>query len=274
MEISCESIIFNFRRSSIFFELSQRQIMSALQRIDAMITFLDKANDIIVDTDYDKTGIIIEEFQQNCILIHNALTLDEQMELYQSIEGAKRNFELTKFEQKENMMSTVLIYEANQDYDGLFMKNFHNTCYYKMANKTRGIIDRNYKFKNLKKDISKYRVDNITALKYPSINGQLGIHCDRNPSVVFLYSIGCTANFYVFGDKMRKNEDKEFVDKRKDGQVFKFKSGDMLFFDASNEANIQHGVISIDDSDSCPAYLKEKCKGIENFRISCQIRAW
>ena len=145
---------------------------------------------------------------------------------------------------------------------------------FEMAKKTQSIIARNYKFKNLQKDISKYRVQGITSLKYPSINGQLGIHCDGNPSVVFLYSIGCTCNFYVFGDKMRKNEDKKSVDKRKDGQIFKFKSGDMLFFDASSEANIQHGIISVDDSDTCPKFLKEKCKGIEKFRISCQIRAW
>ena len=126
----------------------------------------------------------------------------------------------------------------------------------------------------MKKDLSKYRLSQISCLKYPTPNGQLGKHCDANPSVAFLFSIGCTSNFYVFGPLMKRNDPKQFVDKFKDGITFKFKSGDMLFFDASNEANIIHGVMGVDDSSSCPTALQEKCEGIDEYRISCQLRAW
>merc|ERR1712228_582494 len=180
-----------------------------------------------------------------------------------------------KIEQSASRPKPVFIYEENNDFGGKWTKNtFPKTCYAKMVQKVGNIIERNMKITSLKKDLSKYKLSQISAFKYRTPAGQLGLHCDSNPSVAFLFSIGCTCNFYVFGASMQHNKDKQSVNKFKDGQTFKFKSGDMLFFDASHEANIIHGVMGIDDSSSCPTILKEKCKGIEEYRISCQLRAW
>merc|ERR1712113_1249984 len=107
----------------------------------------------------------------------------------------------------------------------------------------------------------------LDALIYKSSNGSLANHCDElNASIVFLYSIGCTANFYIHSPQMKG-------DKYRDGKLFKFKSGDMLFFDASKAAQIIHGIDSIDDGSSCPQQLKQKYKHLAQSRIGVQIRA-
>ena len=74
-------------------------------------------------------------------------------------------------------------------------------------------------------------------------------------------SIGCTANFMVKPPNMRNKK------------VFKFKSGDLLIFNASTNAAIVHGVNSIDHiSSHCPVQLTTKFKILQDHRIGVQCR--
>ena len=124
------------------------------------------------------------------------------------------------------------------------------------------IIDRNYKLKDI--DLSKFKLGHIQCKKYKSKEGTLKNHVDKfhGENVVFLFSLGCIANFYVKGPKMKQ------------GQTFKFNSGDVLFFNATNKENILHGIESIDDGSSAPKALKEKFVSAGQYRIGLQMRGF
>jgi hypothetical protein len=55
-------------------------------------------------------------------------------------------------------------------------------------------------------------------------------------------------------------------------QIFKFRSGDMLVFNASTEASILHAVMGI-DVESCPRDLGIVFPILNNHRYCVQIRA-
>ena len=50
------------------------------------------------------------------------------------------------------------------------------------------------------------------------------------------------------------------------GKICKFNSGDLLFFDASLSAKVNHGIISIDDNNTSPNQLKL------DYRLGFQMR--
>ena len=83
-------------------------------------------------------------------------------------------------------------------------------------------------------------------------------HCDK--SFVFLFSIGCTANFMVQGPGMDVKVE------------FPFHSGDVLVFDASTRAAILHGVTSIGSSTFCPAKLLQAFPVLQSHRFGIQCR--
>ena len=55
---------------------------------------------------------------------------------------------------------------------------------------------------------------------------------------------------------------------------FKFCSGDMLVFNASTEAAILHGVLSIDNGQSCPPELGDVFQKLRNHRYGVQTRSY
>ena len=89
----------------------------------------------------------------------------------------------------------------------------------------------------------------IKSLKYKSCNGRLDRHCDGIEGMVFLYSLGNTAMFFM------------------NNTEFEFQSGDVLIFDSSWKAKLFHGITSI-QSNTCPPHLAE----LKEHRISVQIR--
>merc|ERR1711997_1407256 len=94
----------------------------------------------------------------------------------------------------------------------------------------------------MKLDKIKHRY--INSLYYKAPNGMISKHCDKKKEIIFLYSLGCTANFFVKGKSMN------------DGLVFNFESGDCLIFDASKNADVIHGIDSI-QSNTSPEYLQQ-----------------
>eukprot|EP01084_Bolivina_argentea_P181009 312670_1 len=222
-----------------------------LETIDAAIIFLGKSNNFITD----QTGIIIEEIQQNCLLIHNVLNMHEQMELFEALNNKKY---IPPTLSKKVALEFEVFFDASN-----MQTDLKEMIFGAIYNKSSDMIDRNYKTQNLSTEIElkQHRLLSVRGIKYDAPNGNISKHIDGLKGLVYLYSIGCTANFYVNGPQMN------------DGIIFKFKSGDMLFFDASQEAAITHAVISIDD-ESCPLVLGQKCDTLKHCRVSCQIRAY
>ena len=81
-------------------------------------------------------------------------------------------------------------------------------------------------------------------------------HCDN--SYVYLASLGCTANFLVKGPRMAEK------------RTFKFRSGDLLVFNASTSAALLHGVCGIDEA-SCPHSLAERLSRVAGPPIRCPV---
>merc|ERR1712062_334574 len=109
--------------------------------------------------------------------------------------------------------------------------------------------------------LNKYDNVGMGVIKYSSPKGKFPPHIDHcKNSFVYLTSLGCTANFMVKTPCMEEKN------------VFKFNSGDFLVFDASTEAAILHGVLSIDDETTCPKELGNKFDVMKNHRFGVQCR--
>ena len=103
----------------------------------------------------------------------------------------------------------------------------------------------------------------MAAIQYESPDGHFHPHIDHcDNSFVFLISLGCTANFMVKGPNMENR------------CHFKFLSGDLLVFNASTEAAILHGVMSIDDERSNPSSLRDTFHVLQNHRYGVQCRLY
>merc|ERR1712012_1099951 len=101
----------------------------------------------------------------------------------------------------------------------------------------------------------------MNAIQYRSPDGAFPPHFDHcNGSFNYLMSLGCAANFMVKGPSMESPNH------------FKFRSGDLLVFNASTEAAILHGVVSIDDAGTCPAGLGESFQVLQTHRYGVQCR--
>ena len=226
----------------------------------------EEKGNLIKDKD---SGIIIEEFQENVLLIHGILSIDEQMEILQEMLKEEKIVQdrLKKYRgdnYKVPIKDGLVSMYTKQKMGGDLMEEYGDSIYYKLISKATKLIHKNYKLYD-KIDLSKSKLGHIQAAKYKSNEGKLKNHIDgifHGDNAVFLFSIGCIANFYVKGPKMEN------------GKLFKFKSGDMLFFDATNKANILHGIESIDDGSTTPKELKEKFEMSNEYRIGLQMRQY
>ncbi|KAL3779162.1 hypothetical protein HJC23_014009 [Cyclotella cryptica] len=102
-------------------------------------------------------------------------------------------------------------------------------------------------FTTITDNIIDYTSLSMATIRYEAPGGQFPPHVDHcKDSAVFLVSLGCNANFMVRG----KGETEV--------HRFQLRSGDALAFNASTEADILHGVESIDTTPSaaCEALAK------------------
>lgn len=56
---------------------------------------------------------------------------------------------------------------------------------------------------------STYKIDYITSFVYPQKDGKLTGHCDKVEGWVVLFSLGCTAKFWIHGKQMKEKEGKQ-----------------------------------------------------------------
>lgn len=112
-------------------------------------------------------------------------------------------------------------------------------------------------------DLGSWRSISMAAIQYESPGGCFPPHIDHcDNSFVFLISLGCSANFMVKSPQMEAQ------------CFFKFQSGDMLVFNASTQAAILHGVMSIDDERSNPPNLRDAFQMSRNHRYGVQCRLY
>ena len=137
-----------------------------------------------------------------------------------------------------------------------------SSIYSKLLSKTIKIIEEKHKLKKIKTSLPRqYALSNGFVAEYcchDQLNGSMGKHYDDEPGFVILYSLGCTANFFIKSTKMKQ-------------RIFGFESGDVFVFDCSEEAKILHAVDSI-ESGSCPQELVQKYEKLGCHRYSLQTR--
>ena len=102
----------------------------------------------------------------------------------------------------------------------------------------------------------------VSVIRYPAPDGSFAEHIDHcnNPGAwVVLLSLGCTATFSV----RRSRDDPK--------TLLKLASGDVMVFDPSTTAAIRHGVVSIEES-TCPRALVEAFEDMAGHRFGVQCR--
>ena len=209
---------------------------------------------IINDTDYKSSNIRFEVMDDQCLLIRNALTMGEQIELFTDIQHRDKSPKTAM----KAMYPSPKTYIFGEDAPTLIFKFEDGTMYNRLVNKANAIMARNQLL--LDTDLKEYSSITMGAIKYPSPNGHFAAHIDHDDSFVYLMSIGCTANFMVKGPGMSEKK------------VIKFKSGDLLCFNASTHASILHEVVNIDDPSTCPDVLDQKFKVLKTHRVGVQCR--
>ena len=105
----------------------------------------------------------------------------------------------------------------------------------------------------------------MATVQYEVPDGHFPPHVDHcnDESLVFLASLGCTANFMVRGPTMTTK------------RIFKFHSGDLLVFNPSSKAAILHSVVNIDPgggANSSSHLLHKEFPILENHRYGVQCR--
>lgn len=214
------------------------------------------------ETKEEKEGKEFIEFQENCILLKNMISIDEQFDLYRAvIKGSSYTKQPKgKVNQNKNFTNIMKIIPTHKHhqcrlspiYEILFDRA------YDKINNTQDIITK----LPPKSTIYKHR---MKGYQYIAPNGNIHRHIDNRPGFVMLYSIGCTVTFYVNSPKITE----------KDGIQFKFESGDILVFSATKRDGIDHGVDNVID-ESCPKLLLNKdpklCEKLNHVRISVQTR--
>lgn len=199
-----------------------------------------------------------QEFGRNCFLIRNALSMEEQVQLAGSIHSQRQAMQ-------EDMGALGLsVNDVSFDMDAEDMKPLSTSAPGKAISKAKDLIAKNCVLQEDLKPVNDFEVYCVDARFYGETQ-TLPFHCDgirKENSVVFLFSLGRSASFYVHCPEMGG-------DRERDGERFEFNSGDLLFFDATADAGVYHGIESIGPASSCPSELVS----LSDKRVGLQIRA-
>jgi len=207
------------------------------------------------DANHTGNEMSFEEFGQNCLLIRNVLTIEEQLNLVENINA-----------QKKAMQDEIGCDgdDVSFDMESEDMRPFAESAPGKAVSKAKNLIALKYTLQELK-PVNEFGVYCVDARFYGE-SQTLPYHCDgikKRNCVVFLFSLGRTAKFYIHCPEMGG-------DRMGNGKLFEFNSGDLLFFDATKEASIYHGIESIYPASSCPSELMGE---LSEKRVGLQIRA-
>ena len=204
------------------------------------------------------TGIEVVVLDTECCLVRNLLGMDEQADLLRYILDRDRS----PCDKPKAMVSAPKTLRLGADEEpSLRFAPGQQSLVTGIIAKAIGILNRSQLGCTDNADLTSWVSMSMAAIQYESPDGYFHPHIDHSDSIVFLISLGCTANFMVKGPKMEAP------------CLFKFQSGDLLVFNASTEAAILHGVVSIDDERSNPiTSLGDTFQALRNHRYGVQCR--
>eukprot|EP01084_Bolivina_argentea_P085553 154635_1 len=230
--------------------------------LDQLITIFGVAANPTLNSQLDRNQNIIE-LEENCILLRNMFDIEEQCELYSAIIKISALTLKGKIKANKNWTRLMRIQPTNKAHKGR-----NSPIYDKLFDRTFNTL---YAMNNIKTklpSLSSIGKHTMRANLYPAPHGNIYRHYDKRNGYVLLYSLGCSIIFYVKGPQMDK--------KNGSGITFEMHSGDILLFDASTRARIEHGVDKVLPG-TCPVQLLQKIKkhpkfDLNNVRISVQTR--
>jgi hypothetical protein len=195
-----------------------------------------------------------------CFLIRNALQMEEQAEVFGYIQSRDRTVH-----GRRAMVPApkTLTLSDGKGLEGpnLYYEYGEESVINRMVSKATAVLEDNALHVIDDFDVRQYKKLSMAAIQYESPDGRFPPHVDHcNDSFVYLLSIGCAANFIVKGPTMTAVNN------------FKLCSGDVLVFNASSQAAILHGVVSIDAEGSCPDLLSRRFPILRNHRFGVQCR--
>ena len=231
-------------------------------------------NDGDSDDDDETQMISVEQFDSSaaCVLIRNLLPLSDQKELFEYIQENDK----TPTRDNNNPPRPRPMVPSPQT---LLLGEDGNTPTIKYGFGDVSIVTRmvekacnvlktktlNFGFDDVLCQQQQYKSLSMATIRYEAPGGHFPPHVDHcDDSFVFLISLGCTANFMVKAPDMATEK------------TFKFRSGDMLVFDASSKASILHSVVSIDDEATSTTrageLLGREFPILQNHRYGVQCR--
>ena len=214
----------------------------------------------------------VEVLCDQCILIRNTLSLCEQVALFEYIQQNDKTPADTKPRAMVPAPKTLMLGEdepslryTNPTGEG---KQEQNVVTEMVAKASQILKDHGngklhvFDFESDPKSVFDFKALSMATIKYEAPTGAFPPHVDHcGESLVFLASLGCTANFMVKSPAMEEK------------MRFKFHSGDLLVFNASTKAALLHAVVSIDEGCSPTGnMLAEKFPVLQTHRFGVQCR--
>ena len=240
-------------------------------------TFLNllevESNTMAAETDqkYDQNHTYEIKIEEGTFFLENFLSQEEQLTIYEECCKLYKN-EANMFETNGSIEQILSKKHHKGRYllsflcDFNIIPKFYNQFAKSIFTKLDNYIEN--KFKN-SKDIyeslprvlpsNEWISDRLNCVLYP-LNSKLGRHCDNVDGWVILFSLGCSVEFYI---QVCSNENNK-------GTVYTMKSGDIIIFEAGNDARVLHGVDKVIPQ-TCPKFLQ---KYLQNGRIGLQLRQY
>ena len=210
----------------------------------------------------------MEIVDAECLLIHGLLSLNEQVELCEYIHHNDK----TPYDKQPRPMvpaPKTLVLGPDGTHPNRSYRAGEATVVNRFVDKGVAVLKRAGSgiFSGGRANLSEYTSLSMATIRYEAPTGRFPPHVDHcNDSAVFLVSLGRTANFMVKGPGTARSD----APKR-----FKLYSGDVLVFNASTEANILHGVESIDESASeLGEALANRFPVLQSHRYGVQCRMY
>ena len=187
----------------------------------------------------------VQKLDEGVILIKNILSDDEQLQLWADIKSYREGYKATPARNAKSNFTKIMAVSSKK------LKKPIPETFHSYSDRVANIAHT-----SSPTIPEKYGIDYITSFSYPVEGGKLVGHCDKVVGWVVLFSLGCSANFFV----KTKNINKKF----------EFESGDALIFNGGSQYNVFHGITSI-VPDSCPTHFMLE-DDLQSNRVSIQFR--
>ena len=226
-----------------------------------------------------------------CFWIHNAISIDEQIEVFQEIQEESKHMDNSQRTPCMNPSPKTLIFngntptlrfgkpQSNSNDEALTSTSLSSVFERLVVNRAMSLVSQHHQRQQPPTnepppshqsdgcttgvaDNLGYDQFTVSVIRYPAPDGSFAEHIDHcnNPGAwVVLLSIGCTATFSI---RESRDDPKTFL---------KLESGDVMVFDPSTAAAVRHGVVSIEET-TCPKALAEAFEDMAGHRYGVQCR--